>query len=152
MTAYIVQVSLGDTPRTIEYKTIFAVGMMLFVTTLALNLISQYLRELQEVRMKVNIKNIRLLAKRYRTDFLFRICAVAMLLVALGTWQLLVNVLMDGAGRLGWSFLNFPSRKPENAGVLSSLVRTYLMLLTAAISLPIGVAAAVYLRNIPKDG
>jgi phosphate transport system permease protein len=46
MTAYIVQVSLGDTPTgTIEYKTIFAVGMMLFVSTLILNLFSQWLRE-----------------------------------------------------------------------------------------------------------
>ncbi len=46
MTAYIVQVSLGDTPHgTIEYKTIFAVGMMLFVATLALNLISQKMRD-----------------------------------------------------------------------------------------------------------
>ncbi|MBI3607583.1 MAG: phosphate ABC transporter permease subunit PstC [Nitrospirae bacterium] len=46
MTAYIVQVSLGDTPTgTIEYRTIFAVGMMLFVSTLGLNLISQWFRE-----------------------------------------------------------------------------------------------------------
>lgn len=46
MTTYIVQVSLGDTPHgTIEYKTIFAVGMMLFVVTLALNLVSRWLRE-----------------------------------------------------------------------------------------------------------
>jgi phosphate transport system permease protein len=46
MTAYIVQVSLGDTPTgTLEYRTIFAVGMMLFLSTLALNLISQWLRE-----------------------------------------------------------------------------------------------------------
>ncbi len=46
MTAYIVQVSLGDTPTgTIEYKTIFAVGMMLFLSTLVLNLLSQWLRE-----------------------------------------------------------------------------------------------------------
>jgi len=46
MTAYIVQVSLGDTPTgTIEYKTIFAVGMMLFVSTLVLNLLSLWLRE-----------------------------------------------------------------------------------------------------------
>jgi phosphate transport system permease protein len=45
MTAYIVQVSLGDTPTgTIEYKTIFAVGMMLFLGTLLLNLMSQWLR------------------------------------------------------------------------------------------------------------
>jgi len=42
MTAYIVQVSLGDTPAgTIEYQTIFAVGMTLFLITLSINLIAQ---------------------------------------------------------------------------------------------------------------
>ena len=46
MTAYIVQVSLGDTPQgTIEYRTIFAVGMLLFLMTFVLNLISTWLRE-----------------------------------------------------------------------------------------------------------
>lgn len=41
MTAYIVQVSLGDTPQTgIAYKTIFAVGSTLFLMTLALNIVS----------------------------------------------------------------------------------------------------------------
>ncbi len=45
MTAYIVQVSLGDTPAgTLEYRTIFAVGMLLFVMTFALNLVSNWLR------------------------------------------------------------------------------------------------------------
>jgi phosphate transport system permease protein len=45
MTAYIVQVSLGDTPTgTIEFRTIFAVGAALFVLTLALNLVSHRLR------------------------------------------------------------------------------------------------------------
>ncbi|MFN3467661.1 MAG: phosphate ABC transporter permease subunit PstC [Candidatus Brocadiales bacterium] len=45
MTAYIVQVSLGDTPHgTLEYHTIFVVGMMLFVSTFALNIISHWLR------------------------------------------------------------------------------------------------------------
>jgi phosphate transport system permease protein len=44
MTAYIVAVSLGDTPRgTIEYSTIFAVGMLLFVVTLAMNVLAQWL-------------------------------------------------------------------------------------------------------------
>ena len=43
MTAYIVQVSLGDTPNgTLEYKTIFAVALLLFVITLVMNLLSQY--------------------------------------------------------------------------------------------------------------
>jgi phosphate transport system permease protein len=46
MTAYIVQVSLGDTPAgTLEYKTIFAVGMLLFVSTFVLNMASNWLRE-----------------------------------------------------------------------------------------------------------
>jgi phosphate transport system permease protein len=46
MTAYIVQISLGDTPQgTLEYRTIFAVGMLLFLGTLSLNLMSAWLRE-----------------------------------------------------------------------------------------------------------
>ena len=45
MTAYIVQVSLGDTPAgTLEYRTIFAVGMLLFAMTFILNLASNRLR------------------------------------------------------------------------------------------------------------
>ena len=45
MTAYIVQVSLGDTPQgTLEYRTIFAVGMLLFLGTFVLNLTSAWLR------------------------------------------------------------------------------------------------------------
>jgi len=44
MTAYIVQISLGDTPTgTIEYKTIFVIGASLFVMTFGMNLISQRL-------------------------------------------------------------------------------------------------------------
>jgi phosphate transport system permease protein len=46
MTAYIVQVSLGDTPQgTLEYRTIFAVGMLLFLMTFTLNLASTWLRD-----------------------------------------------------------------------------------------------------------
>ncbi|TFE30796.1 phosphate ABC transporter permease subunit PstC [Cohnella luojiensis] len=44
MTAYIVQVSLGDTPHgSVEYGTIFAVGMTLFVITLILNIAAKRL-------------------------------------------------------------------------------------------------------------
>ncbi len=41
MTAYIVQVSLGDTPHgTLEFRTIFVVGLVLFLLTLVLNLLA----------------------------------------------------------------------------------------------------------------
>lgn len=43
MTAYIVQASLGDTAQgTVVYRTLFAVGMALFLITLAMNILSQW--------------------------------------------------------------------------------------------------------------
>jgi phosphate transport system permease protein len=46
ITAYIVQVSLGDVPHgSLEYKTIFAAGMTLFVFTFMLNNISFWVRK-----------------------------------------------------------------------------------------------------------
>lgn len=51
ITAYIVQISLGDTPHgTLEYRTIFACGMTLFIITFILNILSFKLkRRFQEV-------------------------------------------------------------------------------------------------------
>ena len=51
MTSYIVQVSMGDVPSgTLEFKTIFAVALSLFVMTLGLNLLSQFIiRRYREV-------------------------------------------------------------------------------------------------------
>lgn len=44
MTSFIVQVSLGDTPTgSLAFKTIFAVGMTLFLMTLGLNVISHFI-------------------------------------------------------------------------------------------------------------
>ena len=46
MTAYIVQASLGDTPHgSIGYQTLFAVGMTLFMITLVMNILSQWVLE-----------------------------------------------------------------------------------------------------------
>lgn len=43
MTAMIVQLSLGDTPTTsIEFKVLFAVAMTLFVMTLGMNVVAQW--------------------------------------------------------------------------------------------------------------
>ncbi len=46
MTAYIVRITMGDTPHgSVEYRTIFAVGLLLFLITLALNLFSERVRQ-----------------------------------------------------------------------------------------------------------
>ena len=43
MTAFIVSVALGDTPQgTVEYHTIFAVGLLLFVMTLGMNILGRW--------------------------------------------------------------------------------------------------------------
>ncbi len=43
MTAYIMEVASGDTARgTVEYQSIFAIGMLLFIFTLGLNLIARW--------------------------------------------------------------------------------------------------------------
>lgn len=45
ITSYIVQVSLGDVPHgTLEYRTIFAAGVVLFLMTLFFNIIGYFLR------------------------------------------------------------------------------------------------------------
>jgi phosphate transport system permease protein len=50
MTAYIVQVSMGDTPDgTLEYRTIFVVGVGLFLLTFVMNILSQYLVQKKRV-------------------------------------------------------------------------------------------------------
>jgi phosphate transport system permease protein len=84
-------------------------------------------------------------------DALFRLAmfaAVAVGFIALGT--LLFVVASDGLGRLSWDFLtSFPSKViPESSGIQSALVGTlYLMLLTAFMVVPLGVATAIYLEE-----
>ena len=51
MTSYIVQISQGDTPAgTLEHRTLFAVGLSLFLVTLLINLLAQWF--LSQVREK----------------------------------------------------------------------------------------------------
>lgn len=89
-------------------------------------------------------------AWRKAPDIAFQVVTLVTLgfaLAALGA--LLWDVWRDGAGRLSWQFLTgYPSRFPERAGILVPLVGSvYVIALTAAIALPLGVAAAIYLEE-----
>ncbi|MFA4934890.1 MAG: phosphate ABC transporter, permease protein PstA, partial [Candidatus Methanoperedens sp.] len=70
---------------------------------------------------------------------------VALVLLALLLW----DAWDKGAGWLSFKFLDsFPSRFPEQAGIKSALWGSiWLMLLTALISIPLGVGAAIYLEE-----
>jgi phosphate transport system permease protein len=62
---------------------------------------------------------------------------------------LLIDLVLDGAGRLSWSFLtSFPSRHADKAGIYSPLIGSiFLIVVTAAIAVPLGIGAAVYLEE-----
>lgn len=67
---------------------------------------------------------------------------------------LIVDIAADGLPRLGIDFIRgFPSRRAEQAGIWPALVGSlYLMLITAAVSFPVGVAAAIYLEEYAPQG
>lgn len=80
----------------------------------------------------------------------FQVIAIVGLFFAVGVLMLLlVNVLKDGFLRLDWSFLtSYPSRRAANAGIIPGLTGTLLLvLLTAIISIPVGIGAAIYLEE-----
>ena len=64
----------------------------------------------------------------------------------------LINIIVDGIARIDWAFItNLPSRKAENAGIYTALMGTvWILVLTAIIAIPIGVAAGIYLEEYGK--
>jgi len=74
--------------------------------------------------------------------------AVGLSVLALAT--LLFDVARDGIPKLSWDFLtSFPSRIiPENSGIQSAIYGTlWLMVVTAVIVVPLGIATAIYLEE-----
>src|SRR3989338_1423343 len=82
------------------------------------------------------------------------ICFLSILLPLVLIVVLIGDAVIDGWSRLSLDFLTgFPSRKPELAGFLPALVGIfYLMLLTSAIAIPLGLGAAIYLEEYAKPG
>ncbi len=92
-------------------------------------------------------------AREHRREQLFQLLGALIVLFAMTTLVvLLTKILVDGFARLSPDFFtSFPSRRAEQAGILPALVGSaYLLLLTAAIAIPIGVGAAIYLEEFAK--
>ncbi|PZO33707.1 MAG: phosphate ABC transporter permease PtsA [Shackletoniella antarctica] len=94
------------------------------------------------------------LPQRYSADRLFQVAAwgaTAIAIAVLG-W-LLFDVLSQGLGRLSWQFLtSFPSRRPENAGIVGALAGTFwVMIIVAVVAFPVGVGAGLYLEEFATD-
>lgn len=88
--------------------------------------------------------------RRKWTEALFKAVGLCCLTLAIGTLALLFGALIvEGAGRIDWQFVtSFPSRRATQAGILPALVGSSLiMLVTAVVGIPLGVAAAIYLEE-----
>jgi phosphate transport system permease protein len=100
----------------------------------------------------VNLKS--LIAGQYRRERWFQLLAASAVVFALVALVIfLLDVFADGVPRLNWQFItSYPSRKPEQAGILSALVGSvYLVIVTAALAVPLGIGAAVYLEEYARD-
>ena len=91
-----------------------------------------------------------IIARAKRLDVVFGVLGVLALGIGLLTFvTLFVDMALDGYTRLTPEFFTeFPSRRAERAGILSAWVGTTLvMLVTAAVAVPLGVASGIYLEE-----
>lgn len=96
------------------------------------------------------LSNIRL---RQRWDLVFAILGLMSLLFALVTLlALIVDLAITGVPRIDFAFFtNFPSRFAGKAGILSAWIGSFcVMLTTAFVAIPLGIAAGVYLEEYAK--
>ncbi|MBL7544852.1 MAG: phosphate ABC transporter permease PstA [Bdellovibrionaceae bacterium] len=92
---------------------------------------------------------------RRTKDFLFAVTGLMTLLFAICVLlALFIDLAMTGVPRISAEFfMNFPSRFPEKAGILSAWVGSLaVMITTAFVAIPVGVAAGIYLEEYaPKN-
>ena len=97
----------------------------------------------------------RLIAKAKRWDVIFIVLGILALGVGFLTFlALFLDMLIDGWERLRPEFFTqFPSRRAAQAGILSAWIGTTLvMIVTAVVAVPLGVAAGIYLEEYaPKN-
>lgn len=96
-----------------------------------------------------------IVAASRRQDIAFGVVGVVALLIVMAMLTTLVlDLLLDGLGRIDVQFLtDFPSRRASSAGILAAWVGTSLiMLVTAVLAIPLGVGAGLYLEEYaPKN-
>ena len=85
--------------------------------------------------------------------FFYGLFLAASLVGILGLIVLLFEVLTNGIPWVNWQFItDYPSRFPEEAGLFSALMGTvWVMGMTAVLTVPVGVGAAIYLEEYAPD-
>ncbi|WP_204139095.1 phosphate ABC transporter permease PstA [Halomicronema sp. CCY15110] len=94
------------------------------------------------------------LQKRYKIDRAFQIISWMATLSGIVVLAVLVTgILIQGIPNLSFDFLvSPPSRKPEQAGIWPAFLGSIILLIiTAAVSIPIGVGTGIFLQEFAKD-
>jgi phosphate transport system permease protein len=96
-----------------------------------------------------NLPRRKLIGAIFSGVFLAATLSAVVMLIVLG-W----DIVGDGVSWLRWGFLSdFPSRRPELAGIRPALMGSiWIMLLTLLFTFPIGVGAAIYLEEYAHHG
>jgi len=89
-----------------------------------------------------------LVRKRQKEKAFLVLATLAFLFSLIVLFTLIIDAFLDGLPRLNLKFLtSFPSRKPEEAGILPAMVGSiYVTVLTVLFAIPLGVGSAVYLE------
>ncbi|HJU82538.1 MAG TPA: phosphate ABC transporter permease PstA [Acidimicrobiia bacterium] len=91
--------------------------------------------------------------RRKVVDSLFKLFLWVSLGIALGTLlTLLIDLISEGRSRLNFDLImNMPSARPQRAGIQSAIFGSlWVVGTTAAISIPTGVGAAIYLEEFAR--
>lgn len=107
------------------------------------------------ISAKTDEKAFKAVHSAKQKDMVFAAGGLFVMLIAMTLLLTLIgDLIIRGAPRIDLEFLtDFPSRRPERAGIVSAWVGSLLvMLVTAFLAIPIGVAAGLYLEEYAKKG
>jgi len=83
----------------------------------------------------------------------FALLTAAAVIVVIPVLVIFIEIIINGAGAIGWDFLSQqPSQAGKAGGILPAIVGTfYLMLGTIIVALPLGVMAGIYLTEYARE-
>jgi phosphate transport system permease protein len=104
----------------------------------------------KDIPAEVGLGETAIIRRARRSDGRFALLGLGVLvLTMIVLLALIVDFAVDGLGRIDAAFFtSFPSRRAQDAGILSAWVGTALVMVTTALlAVPLGVAAGIYLEE-----
>jgi phosphate ABC transporter permease protein PstC len=139
-----------------HYHVLFFIGMVLFIISLGVNIAASSVVFRAKKRAERILSSMKYILTRNR-HITQRIGFTAITLMALATVipivAVVVYILIQGAPAISLEFLTgFPYNGMRAGGILPAIIGTiYLTIGTAIFSVPLGIAAAVYLSEYASD-